>query len=185
MRVLRNILSQLYKYVLWLVLTVVFWAWIFGMLTDTVPAKKLLVCVDRTQVEDQAMSVALEKDLPDGIRMVKVHPFGYYMFGSEELLSADLYIVGEGRAEEYLDSFRPLAETGFPAEDRPVWSSGGTAYGLMIYDAESGEGAASSYVGYEVPGEEKENCYLFFGAKSRHLEDGTAQELAQTLLLLP
>ena len=185
MRVLKNIWNQMHMYVLWLMLSVILWGWIFGLLTDARPAHKLLLCVDRTQVEEQALSVELEKERPAGIRVIRAHRFAYYLFEAGELEQADLYIVGESRAEEYLAAFLPLEEAGVSAEGRQTWTHEGQAYGLLIYDAETGEGAASAYIAYPEPGQEAENCYLFFGANSVHLEDGAAEQLAERLLSMP
>jgi hypothetical protein len=45
MRFLKNIVSQTHRWILWALLSAVFWAWIFTLLTDTVPAKKVTVFV--------------------------------------------------------------------------------------------------------------------------------------------
>ncbi len=185
MTVLKNIFSQWFKYLLWALISVVFWAWIFTLLNDAPPNRKLLLCAEVTELEDGALSAALSESKPEGIRLVAVHPFSYYLFDSDEMLSADLYIVSESQAPKYIDSFGPLEGSGLAGSDRPLWTHEGRAYGLLIYDAASGEGAAKDYIGYAPSDGEPEDYYLFFGARSAHREDGAAEALAKALLELP
>ena len=185
MRVLKNFFSEFYRYVLWALVSVFFWGWIFSLMGDTVPAKKLVLCADLPELREQELADALEREKPEGIRMVMAHPFRYYIFDTEELRTADVYIVGENRAAEYIESFRPLEETGFETQGRALWTHEGRAYGVLIYDAESSEGAAKAYLPYEHPEAETQNYYLFFGAESAHREDGKALALAEMIFKLP
>lgn len=185
MNILKNFFSQWYKYLFWLLISVIFWGWIFTLLTDTSAGRKLVLCADLPELRERELSDALEQDLPESIRMVAAHSFGYYIFDTEELRTADVFIVGEKRAAEYIESFRPLDETGFSAGDRPLWTADGRAYGVLIYDAETGGGAAKAYLPYDHPQAEKQNYYLFFGAESVHREDGTPAWLAEQLFQLP
>lgn len=185
MKVLKSVFSQLHLYLLWALLSVILWGFVFGLLTDAGPEKKLLLCVDRPELPEQALEEELERDRPAGIRFVKTHAFSYYLFGGEELLNADLYIVGDDRASEFADSFCPLEKLALPAMERELWTRDGLAYGVKIYDAQSGEGAALQWIDYAAEGEEPRDYYLFFGVNSRHLEDGNAVWLAEKLLSLP
>lgn len=175
MTVLKNFFSQWYKYVLWALLSVFFWGWIFTLLTDAPASKKLVVCVDAAELRDEAMADALSEHLPEGIRLVAVHPFDYYIFDTDELRRADLYIVSGEKAEQYIESFLPLEESGFDAAGRELWTQEGVAYGLGL------DGAAGSYVGY-LPGQ---SWYLFFGAEGAHRADGAAAALAEQIYSLP
>ena len=183
MRVLKNIFSQWYKYVLWALLSAFFWGWIFTLLTDARPANKLVLCVDRPELRDEALANALSAGKPEGIKLVAVHSFDYYIFDTEELRCADLYIVGGNEAEKYMESFRPLAETGYVSPGE-TWTHEGVAYGWKVYDAQTGEGAAASYIAYTAEGETPQDYFLFFGAESAHREDGKALRLAEALLKL-
>lgn len=184
MNMLKNIASQWYKYVLWALVSLFFWGWIFTLLTDARPADKLVLCVDRPELRDEALADALAESRPEGIKLIAVHSFDYYIFDTEELRVADLYVVGEAEAEKYIESFRPLAETGLAAEGE-TWSFDGVAYGLKVYDAAAGEGAAASFISYAGEGEAPQDYYLFFGTESAHKEDGKALRLAEALLALP
>ena len=134
MSVLKNVLSQWYRYLLWALMSVFFWGWIFGLLTDARPEKKLVLCVDRPEIAEEALSEELERRRPEGIKLVAAHSFDYYIFDTEELRLADLYIVGENEAEKYIESFLPLEETGLPTEGRALWTYEGRAYGLLVFD---------------------------------------------------
>ena len=181
MKILKNVFSQWYKYVFWALMSVFVWGWIFTLLTDAPAAKKLVLCVDRPALQDEAMKAALSEQKPEGIKLIAVHPFDYYIFDTEELRCADLYIVGENEASTYIESFRPLDDSGFPAGGRALWTHEGVAYGVLIYDAETREGAAASYIEYSAEGETAQDYYLFFGAESAHREDGAAAALAEIL----
>ena len=108
MRVAKNILSQLHTYVLWLLLSAVFWGWIFSaFITDTKPEKKVVVYVDAA-CEEKQLDLLLEDPMPRGLRMVRCHAFSYAVFDSNALLNADLFIVPASDVEEYLDVFTPM-----------------------------------------------------------------------------
>lgn len=183
MRFLKNVFSQMHRWVLWALISVMFWAWIYTFVNDTTPARKLTLYAQVDLCEDEALTRELEKSLPSGIKMVKVHPFSYAMFDDGDLQGADLYVVRSSEAERFLEDFAPLEETGFVSGERELYRSGGRAYGVKIFDAASGEGAAKEYFFYGT----QEDYYLFFNADSLHLEDGdgAALWLAETLLNLP
>lgn len=181
MKILKNFFSQWYKYVFWALMSVFFWGWIFTLLTDAPAAKKLVLCVDRPALRDEALAETLSADRPEGIKLIAVHSFDYYIFDTEELRCADLFIVGEREASTYIESFRPLDDSGFAAGGRALWTHEGVAYGVRIYDAQTREGAAASYIEYTAEGETPQSYYLFFGAESAHREDGAAAALAEIL----
>jgi len=179
--------------VLWLMLSVFFWGWIFTFLTDTEPENKLTVFADAAIPDPTALAVRLEQEVLGGqIRMVKAHPFTYAMLSSEGLRRSDVYIVRESHLEEYREWFAPLPE-GFAATlpAARLWQPEGVPTGVLIWDAETGGGAAQSYITYSDPALADEDCYLLFGAASLHLTgnpgsvDNTALQLAETLLSLP
>lgn len=173
MRVLKAIWSKLHVYVLWLIVSVIFWGWIFTLVTGAPAEKKVTFFIDAPGCRDTALDVELEKTMPAGLRQVRAHLFSYIMFGEEELLNADFYVVPASSAEEYRDSFRPLPEA--LAQGAGLYRIEGVPCGLPV------EGAASTWVDY-VPGEE---YFLFFGANSVHIEDGAAFAVAESYLALP
>lgn len=183
MRVLKNILSQFHIYLLWLLLAALLWGWIFTFVTDTAPAKKVVVFIETDVCQDMALRLALEEDMPEGLKMIQVHPFSYAMFDESTLLGADLFIVSESKAAEYRDSF--LSAAGLPGTEAPA---PGLPAGFRIYDASAGRGGAQQYVTYTVPGAFAEDYYLFFGARSLHAAsltgkgDDAALAVAEKLL---
>lgn len=183
MRILKNIGSQLHIYLLWVLLAALLWGWIFTFVTDTTPARKVTVFIDAYECRDKELSLELEKHLPRGIRMIKVHPFSYAMFDAETLLGADLYVIPASKMEEYRDSFIPAEELSL-TENRTVSPQGG----IRIYEADTDSGGAWSYITYTEPGTEGEDYYLFFGAKSLHAApltgsgDDAALAVAELLL---
>lgn len=161
MRVIKNIFSQLHSFVLWFLASALFWMWIFNFVTDVSVEKKVTVYCDVPEIRDTALAVTLEEEMPQGLKMIKVHAFSYVMFNMDAIGYGDIYIVPESKIEEYADFFAP--------EDD----------GIIVYDASSGTGIAQEYITYG-----DEDYYLFLGAGSAHIEDGKALEVAQHLLTL-
>ncbi len=181
MRVLRQIFSRLYLYFLWALFAFLLCGQIFAHLGDTSAAHKVTLFADVPSMRDAALAAELERELPDGIRMVKVHPFSYAMIGDRELLSSDLYIVPQSRAEQYADSFRPLSGASLPGEGG--YFRGGELWGVRVWDAAEGKGIAADYIDYP-----DEDCWLFFNKDSQHVRtlsgagDDAALEIARRLL---
>ncbi len=178
MKLLKNIWSQLHLYLLWAMASVLIWGLVFSVITDAPPEKKVTLFIDVEVCRDRELREELEKALPEGIRMIQVHPFSYAMFNEQTLLDADLYIVPASSVEEYHESFL-LSPDAVPGEGREEG-------GVLVHDAVSGEGVAASYIGYD-PGED---YYLFFGVNSLHAAplsgrgDDAAFAVADTLLQL-
>lgn len=194
MRILKNILSNLHRFVLWALLSVLFWSWIFTFLTDTAPAKKVTVFIDAVRLDELALNLRLEEDLPDGIKMVRVHNLDYQMMGGRE--TGDLYILPASKLA------RTLAEhpqTVAPIELPPGcegYDQDGVCCGVCVYDAETGVGCATDKVTYrsgdpvDGAGSSAENYYLCINAASIHYAknenaiDNAAWQVAMTFLRL-
>ena len=174
-RLWRKLLSQLPLYLVWMILGAMLWSWIFGLVTDTRPEKKVTVFVDAYGVEDTALAVELERELPPGVRMVKVHPVDYVMFDDAALRDADIFILRASDAETYDELLAP-------ADGSDVLTRG-----VKIYDAATGRGAAQSYILYVRTGAPAEDYYLFVGANSLHTGavDDAAHTLAERIKKLP
>lgn len=163
MKTLKNILSQLHTFVLWALISALFWSWIFTFVTDAPAARKVTVYCDVPALRDTALAAALEETMPEGLRMIQAHTFDYVMFGVDAFYQGDVFIVPASELAEYAELLAPV--------------EGGQ--GVKVYDSASGEGAAASYIGYG-----DENYYLFLGTGSVHLEDGKALAVARALLAL-
>ena len=159
MRVLKNIFSHLHIFALWAVLSAMFWMWIFTFVTDTTPDKKITVYCHVPEVMGTELAVRLEENIPEGLKMIKVHSFDYVMFDTSAITQGDIYII-------------PASETEPFAEDL-------SGDGIKVYDHETKTGIALQYITYG-----EEDYYLFFGANSVHVEDGKALIIAEELLNL-
>ena len=178
-RVLRNIFRQLLLYLSCIILSTVAVTFVFNCITDTVPAKKVTIFADVPSMNSQELEEELNKDLPEGIKMVKAHPFSYTMFGLASDDSSDIYIVEKSSIEKYIEHFAPVSEFLEPRDVFKYYEHDGTAYGIQVY----GDAArcAAGYMDYEEGGE----YYLFFGRLSVHPgRDGAAAYIAERLLML-
>ena len=152
--------------VLWAFFTVIFGSFVFYQITDTVPARKITLFIDGVTAGEDQLAARLEERLGDPIRMVKIHPFSYMMFGDEELKTADLYILPDSHREQYGEWLAPGDE------------------GILMYDPESGAAVAGDTFLYTAGEEAGEVFRLYTGAKSPHLEDGMARQAAEKLIAI-
>ena len=163
MKIVKRILSQLHSFVLWLLISALFWSWIFTFVTDTSPDRKVTVYCKVPEVQEVNLAAALEERMPDGLKMIKAHSFDYVMFGTDAFYQGDVFIVPASEIEYYAEMLVPMEGE----------------QGVKVYDAAAGIGAATAYIRYGT-----EDYYLFLGAGSVHLEDGKALAVAQALLSL-
>ena len=171
---MKGILRNWHRYLLWLVISVVFWGWIFTRLTDAPAGQKVILYADLPELDREALSAVLETDMPGNIRFVETRVFMDEYFSSANVARGDVYIVPEINAELYLPSFTPIDPGPFPS--LVPYESGGKTYGLCVYDEAAGIRIGTRYVQYE-PGA---RYYLFFNADSLHLGDwnGSADDAA-------
>ena len=147
---------------IWALVSVIFGSFVFYQVTDTDPAHKITIYMDGTVRNEAQLAARLEKELPDPVRMVQIHPFSYAMFGSAALMGADLFIVPDSDRERFADWFVPDEE------------------GIPVYNPETGTSVAGTWFLYD-----KEETYrLYTGAGSPHLEDGLARRAAELLTAL-
>ena len=74
MRVLRHIFSRFYAYVLWFFFAFLICGLVFSRLGDADAAHKVTLFADVPSMRDVELAAALEEELPEGVRMIKVHP---------------------------------------------------------------------------------------------------------------
>ncbi len=177
---IKRILGNWYRYVLWALLSAVFWAWIFTLLFSATPKRKVVLYADQPELDRNALSMTLEEDLPKGIRIVDTAAFDDMMFNQTAVLAGDLYLISESKTEEYLASFAPIDRADFPGAT--FYESDGEAYGILVYDEETGLNTAGEYIFY-IP---HERCWLFFNKDSLHTGelDDAAITIAQHFLKL-
>ncbi len=163
----RKVLRLFHRLILCLIISALFWSWIFNFLTDTSAEQKIVIYADMKDLAWKELSVALEENAPEGIRLVQVHPFSYAMINSDSIRQADLYIMTEAQAEEYADWISPDGEK------------------IRLFTAKTGEGTAKQYLHYEEqPGED---WYLYPGKESLHAgkQDQAALKITDCLLAIP
>ena len=180
MRIFKRILSNIHRYVVCALLSVVFWGWLFSVVTDAVPAKKVTVLVDTPAVDEVALAKKLKEDLPEGLRTVKVYPLSYMDFSFGMSDEGDIYILPESSMEKSVELLCPIE-----GSDGYVYD--GNVYGLLIHEAGADTLCASDYITFAAD----ENYYLCFTKSSLHLgelngsRDGAALEIAEKILALP
>ena len=185
MNTVKGILRNLHRYILWLLLSVVFWAWIFSRVNDAPAAKKLILYADLDAMDRDALAAVLEQDMPDGIRFVEPQLFVDAMFEPASVAKGDLFIVSESQAEGVLKDLAAVDRAAFPGQT--FYESEGVAYGILVFDEAAGVRVGARYLAYE-PGKV---YYLFFNRDSLHIgawngsADDAAIRAATVFLTLP
>lgn len=168
MKTVKQIFSRLHIYILCLVLSALFWSWIFSLITDTTAYKKVSVYVDNDTCQTLELTLELEKDLPQDIRMVKVHTLSYVAFDEGALDYADIFIFPGSGIESRAQGLEPITDHPI-VRGREVLTLDGDVIGIKVYDAATGTGCMKDFIQYAVPGQEPEDYYMVFPSLSRHL----------------
>ena len=148
---------------IWALTALIFGSFVFYRITDTDAAHKITIYVDGQVRNEAQLAARLEKELPDPVRMVQIHPFSYAMFGSAALKAADLFIVPDSDRDQFADWFA-AGEEAVPVCE-PGTGTAPVAGEWILYNPE-------------------ETYRLYTGAGSSHLEDGLARRAAALLLTL-
>lgn len=148
--------------VIWTMVAVMLTGFVFTRITDTDPAHKITIYADCPISNAAELAEKLEKGMDGAVKMVKVHPFSFALFGSEQLKSADLYIVPDSRKGDYSE-----------------WLGEDT--GKVMADPDSGIAVAGDYFRYNEKEKEPSVFRLYRGLKSVHIEDGLAEKAAELL----
>ncbi|MBR3494500.1 MAG: hypothetical protein IKH38_03650 [Clostridia bacterium] len=148
-------------FIAWAFISLMFWGWIFGFLTDAPAANKLTLYADAEVPGAVQLAVLLEEGAGSGIRMAQVHPFTYAMMDSAGLRAADLYLVPEHDVETYRDWFAPLPDE--LASLAETLDSVDETLGLLAWDPDTRRGLAPEWVAYP-----QERCWLLLGRESLH-----------------
>ena len=122
-----------------------------------------MLYADLPAIDGNSLSIALEENLPEGIRIVEVGVFEDLIFDASSVLSGDLYLIPESKAETYLPSFAEIDRAAFPGET--FFESDGKAYGILVYDEAGNLRIGGKRVFYI----QNERCYLFFNKDSIHI----------------
>ncbi len=192
MSFLKKIFGKWHLYVSWAILVTILWGWIFTLLTNARPQRKLTVFEHSFQSQAEAMSIELEKDKPENIKMISVRSFDFALFGQTGFTEADIFIIRASEIDTYITDFIPIEEL---AKEHPEWEyylKDGVPYGIRMYDKETMTGSALEYLQYDgkaTTGLEAEDYYLFIGKNSVHIggegQDALAFDLAVKIVELP
>ena len=190
MKILKNILAQLHRFVFWAMILALFWSWIYGFVGDAPRDKKIILYVDAYDVDQEGLSFRLEDaGLPEGIKLVQVRSFADQLFSSK--LEGDIYIIRESLLLASLEETpEKQCAIQLPTE-LPCYEWEGQRWALLVFDASTQSGPAKDCILYSPLNQpETENYYLSFDAQSLHLDgnpgaiDNAAWELAMKLLAM-
>ncbi len=182
----KHIASHFHIYVLWSLLSAFLWMWIFGFVNDTTTFHKVSVYIDCSTCADLDLTLELEKDMPVGIRKIKVHPLKYVVFDEPTMWMGDIMILRSRDIENYKDVLCPIT-TVADRFSAPLFALEDEIYGVQVYNGETGQGILSDYVTFLAPHEDPDDFYMVFLRKSRHLgalngsDDEAAFEVAAQL----
>ena len=91
----KKLLRTVPALTIWFLISFFLWGFIFGILRNPPAEKKVVIYADVPAMADTDLAVALEADMPAGLKMIEAHPFFYAMFGSDNLPVSDIYLVRE------------------------------------------------------------------------------------------
>ena len=163
-------------------ISIVFWSWIFTLLTDTARPNKITIFADTDALNGKALSIALEETPPEGIRIIQAHAFSYALMDSSALENADLFLLPESSLAERQGWLAPLPEDF--AADHSRWAPNSLPLALQI---EITPTARAYGIGTDPS---SERWYLAFGKGGFHLRtlengmDDAALIVAARLLAL-
>lgn len=154
---LRRFLRLLPALLTWALVCIMFWGWIFGILTDAPASKKLIVYIDAPTKNTRELAGRLEDHFPRSqIRFIEIRSFSYSMMGDSPAADGDIFIVSSVSAEEYSDWFddKPAEVFASPAGDEAPLSSyvlysEGTDY-LLFYSASSVHTGGNDRLAFEL-----------------------------------
>ena len=164
----RRVMSLVPMLIVWVFFSLLIWSWVFSLITDTTSARKITLYVDGSVVHATNLAVLLEEGLPAGVRMAQVRPFSYAMMDGDALRRADLYVMPESDAVEYLNWLAPLPDV-YVSSPGALLSADGVPLGVPVYDAGASLSVAASYVQYHSDGKPDQRWYLCFGTQSLHV----------------
>ncbi len=188
MKILKNILSQLHRYIVWALILSILWCLVYSRVGDRPAEKKVVFYSGAYACNGAELAHELEdRGLPEGIEMVQVRGASYDLFGFNK--DGDLYLVREPDLLAMLEAVPDrLAAIELP-EGMEGFAWEGKLLGIRVFDPGTQKGPAMSYIQYTpLPDPETEAYYLCFDAASLHLKsnenaiDNAAWELAMEFL---
>ena len=149
---------------IWALVSVFLCSFVFYQIRDTDPAHKITIYMDGKTANEDALAARMEKELGGAVRMVQIHPFSYFMIGSD-IYGGDLFILPDSGLDQFGEWVFREGEN---------WT---------VHDPAAGVSVAGDTFLYEE-GEEEEAWRLYIGVSSPHLQDGLARKAAEILMTI-
>lgn len=159
----KRILRNWHRYVFWAVISGIFVAWLFSLVTEKPAKQKVVLFADLPEIQSTALEIALEEDKPEGIAYVQAALFDYAIIDQTEVMDGDLFLVPEPHMELFVASFAPIDRDQFPGQT--FYEHEGKAYGILVSDPQAGVDIGGAYIAYYAD----VRCYLCFNKDSVHL----------------
>ena len=170
MSAIKTFFRNIHRYLFLALIVSALLVWVYYLATDPPAKKKVVVYIDAPAVSERAMEDALERELPDGIKAVRVHTFLYDIMGSGFPSEADILIITREDIEGCLDRLLQI-------ENAPegAFLKDGTAYGIPWSSAGGYFETADTY-----------EYFICFSKSSLHTgkADGAAYEVARRIIEL-
>ena len=175
MRIIKNFFRDFLIYAAYAILAWFIVSFIFGRIEYTPSAKKVMLCID-AEVDQTPLSVALEKNMPEGMRQVRAYSLGYFMMDDGLINQGDIYILPDYYAKETAELFAEIPE-GLLEGDQEYLTVDGRKIGILVKRGEIQ--TAGSYIQYR-----EQDYYLCFKSTSLHIKKitGTGDDAAFTVL---
>ena len=189
------------KYVLALMGAVLFSAAIFYNVDNVSAKKKITFFANTFQPDAKALEDTLYEARPEGITRVRIHMFSYALLSEKEVRETDAFIIHESDFEDFKEDFADLTAFREAHPEFTYLEVDGVPAAIRVFDCETGEGAARSFLYYRIPEgyketrteesgivyTEDEDFYLFFSKDSVHIrslsEDRKGDDAALELVL--
>lgn len=160
---IRQILRNWHRYVVWVIVSIMFWSWIVVRVTDALPKNKVVLYADLYEIDGDAVEQAAEPYLPEGIKFLEVNMFDSMLFQPTAVLTGDLYLIPERDMADYAASFVPLDRSAFAGAS--FYELDGQAVGVCVFDPDGSVAIAKDKIGYFPD----QRCYLCVNRESKHI----------------
>lgn len=180
----KNIEKDILIYVSWFLIVVLFWIWIFGILTRVKPEDRVSIFSGTYSAKFQKYDeINFPQNRPEGIEVVAVNAYDV----REDSFSAVLQVNGYGEADILIlpenqidnhtyrfakllpETLQQLVDGGYTMGQ---YQDNGSSYGLKIYDAESNTSLIPWLCFEQDNAALAEDFYLVFNVESIHIAPG-------------
>lgn len=177
----KNIEKDLLIYVSWFLIVVLFWIWLFGILTRVKPEDKVSIFSGTYSTKfSKYDDINYQENRPEGIDVVAVNAYDVREDSFSAVLQvngygeADILILPKSQVNNHTYRFTPI-----PSEMEQKLVAGGftmgayldneTCYGMKIYDADSRTSLIPWLCFEQDDSALAEDFYLLFNVDSLHI----------------